>query len=84
MYIWCEKCASVYKEIFAPFLLSPRSPSLSARELKTKQIRISQIISFKNTTVSGRIQDGAKPFEVKKDENNPLYIKFGENWFSTS
>lgn len=37
---------TVYREIFAPVLLSPLSPSLSAGELKIGRIPMFQVISF--------------------------------------
>lgn len=51
----------VLRVIFAPILFLALSLSLSAGELKTGQISISEIILL-NTTVYGWIQDGVKLF----------------------
>lgn len=55
---------TVYMEIFAPVLFTPLSPSLSAGGLKTDS-NVSNYLSF-NTTLSGRIQDGAKLWKFWK------------------
>ena len=52
---------TVFKEIFAPVLFSSLLPSLSAGEFKTGRNPMSQTICL-NTTLSGRILNGAKPF----------------------
>lgn len=52
--------ATVYSEIFAPVLFLSLSPS-SADKFTTGQLLMSYIFSLK-TTVSRRIQDGAKLF----------------------
>lgn len=58
--------ATVYREIFAPLLISPLSPSLSLGKYKIGRIPLSQTIFSLFTTSSGQIQDEAKLFASEK------------------
>lgn len=73
--------ATVYSEIFAPVLFLSLSPS-SADKFTTGQLLMSYIFSLK-TTVSRRIQDGAKLFttvylmaKFTRDKNNSVYSMY--------
>lgn len=56
--------------MFAQFLILPISPSLSAGQFKIRQIPLSQTNYHSlNTTVYGRIRDGAKLY---------VYVKGGK------
>lgn len=73
--------ATVYSEIFAPVLFLSLSPS-SADKFTTGQLLMSYIFSLK-TTVSRRIQDGAKLFttvylmaKFTRDKNYSVYSMY--------
>lgn len=66
---WIVKSRTVYRKIFAPILLKPFSPSLSAYEFTTRQNKhIQKWVNYKDyISVSGEIQDRAKPFISVKE-----------------
>lgn len=53
----------MYREIFAPILLSPYRPNCKRANLRLGEFYVAKNISVK-TTASGRIQEGATPFAI--------------------